>query len=209
MRLLVFGATGPTGRELVAQALAQGHEVTAFARRPDAVHARQGKLRVAQGDAMRDPQSIAEALKGQDAALCALGTGKVLFPARLQERSMGHIVPAMERAGVKRFILMSAFGVGHTARDAPLVPRLMYATVLAGVFGDKARGEETVRSSSLDWTIVYPTILTDGPRTGVYRAGETIELQGLPQISRADVAHFMLAQLASEAYLRRGVALSY
>jgi putative NADH-flavin reductase len=210
VRLLIFGATGPTGRELVSQAIEQGHEVTTFVRRPDAVPAQQGKLRVAQGDTMREPDAIAEALKGQDAVLSALGTGRVFFPNRLQERSLGNIVPAMERAGVKRLIVMSAFGVGDTVQDASLVQRLMYATILYTIFADKARGEATVRASSLDWTIVYPTVLTDGPRTGAYRSGERIPaLEGLPTISRADVAHFMLGELASGAYLRRGVVITY
>jgi putative NADH-flavin reductase len=209
LRILVFGATGPTGRELVSQALEQGHDVTAFARRPDAVPAQKGKLRVAQGDAMREPDAIAEAVQGQDAVLSALGTGKVLFPNRLQERSLGNIVPAMERAGVRRLVVMSAFGVGDMMRDASLVQRLMYATLLSAVFADKARGEASVRASALDWTIVYPTVLTSGPRTGRYRAGERLEMQGLPAISRADVAHFMLGQLTDAPYLRRGVAISY
>lgn len=206
MRVLIFGATGPTGRELVAQALEQQHEVTVFARKPEGFPP---GVRVAQGDSMREPQAIADVLQGQEAVLSALGTGKVLFPNRLQERSLGNIVPAMEHAGIRRLIVMSAFGVGNTARDASLVQRLMYATLLAAVFADKARGEERVRASTLDWTIVYPTVLTDGARTGQYRVGETLAMQGLPTISRADVARFMLAELASGAYIKRGVIVSY
>ena len=207
MKALIFGASGPTGRELVAQALEQGHEVTAFARRPDGFPA---GVRVVQGDAMREPQAIDEALRGQQAVLSALGTGKVLFPNRLQERSLGNIVPAMERAGVTRLIVMSAFGVGDTARDASLVQRMLYSTVLSAVFADKARGERTVRASTLDWTVVYPTVLTDGPRTREYRVGERLEvMRGLPTISRADVAHFMLAQLADRSWSKRGVVISY
>lgn len=206
MKLLIFGATGPTGRELVTQALEQKHEVTVFARKPQGFSA---NVRVVQGDAVREPLAIREALQGQDAVLSALGTGKVLFPNRLQERSLGHLVPAMERVGVRRLVVMSAFGVGDTARDASLVQRLIYSTLLLSVFSDKARGEETVRASSLDWTIVYPTVLTNGARTGRYRVGERIEgMQGLPSISRADVAHFMLAELANRAYLRRGVVVT-
>lgn len=206
MKILVFGATGPTGRELVSQALEQQHEVTVFARRPAGFPA---GVRVVEGDAMREPQAIGEALQGQQAVLSALGTGKVMFPNRLQERSLGNMVPAMQRAGVKRLVIMSAFGVGETARDASLVQRLMYATLLVPVFADKARGEEIVRASALDWTIVYPTLLTNGPRTGQYRAGERIAMQGLPTISRADVADFMLRQLGDSSFVRRGVALTY
>ena len=207
MKVLVFGATGPTGRELVAQALELKHDVTVFARKAGSFPA---GVRLVQGDAMREPDAIADALKGQEAVLSALGTGKVLFPNRLQERSLGQIVPAMERAGVKRLIVMSAFGVGDTVRDASLVQRLIYATLLSAVFADKARGEERVRASTLDWTIVYPTVLTNGPRTAQYRIGERIEgLVGLPTISRADVAHFMLHELANGAYVRRGVTITY
>ena len=205
MKLLVLGATGPTGRELVSQALEQGHEVTAFARRPEAITQ---KVRVVQGDAMRDPYSVADALKGQEAVVSALGLGKVLFPNRFTERSIGNIVPAMERAGVKRIVWMSSFGVGDTARQAPLPMRLAYSTLLYAVFADKEVGEAELRKSTLDWTIVYPTTLTDGPKTGTYRAGEELKLEGLPSISRADVAHFMLRELVDNAYLRRGVVLS-
>jgi putative NADH-flavin reductase len=205
VKLLILGATGPTGRELVSQALEQGHEVTAFARRPEEISQ---KIRVVQGDAMRDPYSVAEALKGQDAVVSALGLGKVLIPNRFTERSIGNIVPAMERAGVKRIVWMSSFGVGDTARDAPLPMRLAYSTLLYAVFADKEVGEAELRKSALDWTIVYPTTLTDGPRTEKYRAGERLELQGMPSISRADVAHFMLHEVANNAYVRRGVVLS-
>jgi putative NADH-flavin reductase len=205
VKLLVFGATGPTGRELVARALEEKHEVTAFVRQPQAAPA---GVRVLQGDAMREPEAIADAVRGQDAVLCTLGTGKVLFPNRLQERSLGNIVPAMERAAVRRLVVMSAFGVGETLRDASLVQRSLYATLLSAVFADKARGEERVRASTLDWTIVYPTVLTNGPLTRSYRAAERIEARGLPSISRADVAHFMLAQVNDATYVRRGVVVT-
>jgi putative NADH-flavin reductase len=205
MKLLIFGATGPTGRELVSQAIEQGHEVTAFARRPEAITQ---KVQVVQGDAMRDAHSVAEALQGQDAVVSALGLGKVLFPNRFFQRCTDNIVPAMERAGVKRLVWMSSYGVGETARDAPLPLRLAYSTVLAAVFADKEKGERTLRASTLDWTLVYPVTLTDGPRTGSYLAGEQLKLEGMPSISRADVAQFMLRELVDRAYVRRGVVLS-
>ena len=205
MKLLVLGATGPTGREVVSQAIELGHEVTAFARRPEGVTQ---KVRVIQGDAMRDPYSIAEALQGQEAVVSALGLGKVLIPNRFTERTISNIVPAMERAGVKRLVWMSSFGVGDTARAAPLPMRLAYSTLLYAVFRDKEVGEAELRKSALDWTIVYPTTLTDGPKTASYRAGEELKLEGMPSISRADVAHFMLHEVGANAYVRRGVVLS-
>ena len=207
MKLLVFGATGPTGRELVSQALAQGHEVTAFARRPEALAPRE-RLRIARGDT-RDRASVEAAAGGHDAALSALGIGTSFIPNTLIEDSMKNIVPALERAGVKRFVHMSAFGVGETKNEAPLIPRLFYNTLLAGIFADKLSAERLLRASPLDWTIVYPTLLTHGALTGRYRAGEKLELHGMPSISRADVAHFMLGEAAHPAFVRKAVVLSY
>ena len=208
MKLALFGATGPTGEELVAQALAADHELTAFARRPAAVAAR-GRLRVVQGDTTRDGAAVAEAVRGHDAVLSTLGVGNTLFPNALMQRSVANIVSAMQAASVTRIVLMSAFGVGASRHDAPLLPRLMYGTVLRAIFDDKAKAEERLRPSSLDWTIVYPVLLTNGPRTGRYRAGERLELHGVPTISRADVAHFMLGEIARPRYVRKTVVLSY
>jgi len=104
---------------------------------------------------------------------------------------------------------MSAFGVGESRRDAPLIPRIMYRVLLSGIFADKKAGEDEIRRSSLDWTIVYPVLLTDGPLTGSYRVGEHVELRGMPKISRADVAHFMLAEMKNRAFLRKVAVISY
>ena len=189
MKLVVFGASGATGEELVAQALAKDHAVTAFARRPHA-------------PGTRDAAAVAEAVRGQDAVISTLGVRNTFFPSALMQRSVANIVAAMDAAGVKRFVLMSAYGVGASRDDAPLLPRLIYCTFLRAIFADKEVAEERLRASALDWTIVYPVLLTNGPRTGHYRAGERLELHGLPTISRADVADFMLGEIASPRYLR-------
>src|SRR5439155_20580419 len=111
--------------------------------------------------------------------------------------------PAMKRRGVSRLILESALGVGQSAEHAPAAFRLAFVTVLRQVGRDKAAAEDYLRASDLDWTIVYPPSLTNGPATGAYRSGETLELGGVPTISRADVAHFMLNQLDDASYSRR------
>ena len=122
---------------------------------------------------------------------------------------MRAIVPAMERAGVRRLVVVSAFGVGDTRRDAPLVPRLMYGTILRDIFADKRVAQDYVQATQLDWTFVYPVLLTDGPRTGRYRVGERLELRGLPKISRADVADFIVRELHAPQYVRRTAIVSY
>jgi len=191
------------------QALEAGHAVTAFVRNPAALAASGERLRVVAGDATRDKARIAEAVRGQDVVVSALGRRNTFRSDHLIERSMRVMVPAMERAGVRRFILVSAFGVGESRRDAPLVPRLMYRVLLTGIFADKLIGEDCVRRSSLEWTIVHPVLLTHGPLTGRYRAGERLELHGMPKISRADVAHFILSETVQGACVRKTVVISY
>lgn len=209
MNVLVFGATGSTGQEVVRQALGRGHRVTAFVRRPDALPIKDDNLGIAIGDTTRDESKVAEAIGGQDVVVSALGRRKSFSSDHLIARSMQAIVPSMERAGVRRLILVSAFGVGESRRDAPMIPRIMYSLLLRDIFADKQVAEEGLRRSDLDWTIVYPVLLTDGPLTAKYRVGERLALRGLPKISRADVAHFILGEIEGRAFVRKVATISY
>ena len=103
---------------------------------------------------------------------------------------------------------MSSLGVGATLRDVPLIPRLMYRLLLMDLFADKKAAEDQVRASTLEWTFVYPVQLTDGPRTGRYRVGERLQLRGVPKVSRADVADFILKELAQPSYVRKTAVIS-
>ena len=209
MKVLVFGATGPTGRQVVTQALGRGHSVTAFVRNPAALSIDDKRLRVVAGDTTRDEAKVADAVRGQDVVVSALGRRTTFKSDHLIERSMRTIVPSMEQFGVRRLVLVSAFGVGESHRDAPLIPRILYRLLLGDIFADKKAAEDFVRSSSLDWTFVYPVMLTDGPLTGKYRAGERLELHGMPKVSRADVAHFTLTEAEKGAFIRKIAVISY
>jgi len=193
VRVLVLGAAGPTGALFVQQARAAGHEVTAFTRE--------------QGGDATDAQAIARALPGHDAVVSTLGV-RTLSPHGLQERAMRVLVPAMERAGIRRLLVMSALGVGDTRRFAPAFPRLMYTLLLRPIFADKAAGEAIVTASALDWTIVHPPLLTNGPMTGRYVAAEAPKLAGFPKVSRADVAHFLVRALAPGEWSRKRVVVT-
>ncbi|MGH9201059.1 MAG: NAD(P)-dependent oxidoreductase [Vicinamibacterales bacterium] len=207
MNILVLGATGGVGRQVVSQALAESHNVTALVRDTRRITTVSDRLQVVQGDVTADSPTLSDVVRGQDAVICALGVPS-LTPHRLIERSAPLIVRAMERHGVRRLIHTSAFGVGGTYADVPLLPRLFIRTLLRRVYGDKAKGEESIHGSDLDWTIVYPAGLTDGPRTGRCRAGEHIALRGLPTISRADVAEFLLKQIADRTYVRKDILIA-
>jgi uncharacterized protein YbjT (DUF2867 family) len=140
--------------------------------------------------------------------ISALGTGKSLQSGNLITRAAPRIVDAMRRHGVRRLVFTSAFGIGATRRDTPRLPRLFIATLLRDIYADKERGEQAILASDLDWTIVYPVGLTDGPRTGRYRVGEHLALHGFPTIPRADVAEFLLRQLEDRSFLRKGVLIA-
>jgi putative NADH-flavin reductase len=205
MKLLLLGATGGTGRQLLAQALEAGHETTALVRSAEKLNA-QDHLLVRSGDAT-DPEAVDAAVAGQDAVLSALGVRSPLAD-ELISPSLRAVVPAMQQHGVKRLIWLSALGVGQTREQAPAMFRVPFSTVLRRIRRDKAAGEEYLRSTDLDWTLVYPPALTNGPHTGDYRSGETLNVKGFPRVSRADVAQFMLAQLDDATYIRRNAIVS-
>lgn len=208
-KVLILGATGGTGREVVSQGLQQGHEVTAFVRRPERVTSRAERLRVIVGDVTSDGETLRDAVRSQDLVISALGTGRSFKSGGLIARSVPRILEAMRRHGVRRLIFTSAFGVGDTWRDVPILPRIFARTLLRDVYADKAAGEEILRRSDLDWTLVYPAGLTNGRRTGRYRVGERLKLTGFPTISRPDLAEFLLRQVEDRTYIRKGVLISY
>jgi putative NADH-flavin reductase len=206
-KILVLGAAGGTGREVVAQALAKGAYVTALVRDRNRLSTQSDRLHVVVGDAVGDGFTLADVVRGQDAVICALGV-KGFTPNGLIAQSAPLIVRAMAHHGVKRLIHVSAFGVGDTFQQIPLMPKLFVRTLLRHVYRDKAAGEAAIRGSDLEWTVVYPAGLTDGPRTGRYRSGERLELRGFPTISRADVAEFLIAQVGDATYVRKGVLVA-
>jgi putative NADH-flavin reductase len=189
--------------------LALGHEVTAFVRSPERLGITHDHLRVLAGSPASDSEALVAAVHAQDVVISALGVGKSLKSSGLIAGSAPIIVRAMESQSVRRLIFISAYGVGVTRRDVPLVARVLIRVLLKDLYTDKQAGEEEVRRSGLDWTLVYPTTLTNGPKTGHYRVGERLELHGLPRVSRADVADFILTRLEDRQYVRRGVLISY
>jgi uncharacterized protein YbjT (DUF2867 family) len=206
-RILVLGATGGTGRHVVDQALQQGHLVSVLARDPQRLAAVPSGLRIFTGDATSDGPALGAAMDDQDVVISALGRGKSFKSNALLAQSMQRVVRAMKVGGVRRLIVTSAFGVGDTYRDAPFLPRVFIRTLLRDVYRDKEAGEVHVRGSDLDWTLVYPTGLSDRPFTGRWRAGERLALRGFPLVSRADVAAFLLSQIDDTDYVRKGVLI--
>ena len=207
MRVLVFGATGTVGWELVTQALEMGHTVSAFARDPSKLEIRHPSLEIIEGDVM-DSALVDQAVAGHDAVLVALGAG-----VKGQVRSAGtlNIIQAMQKSNVRRLICLSTLGVGDSRAHLNFYWKyIMFGMLLRAAFADHVAQEEHVMRSGLEWTIVRPAAYTDGERTGNYRHGFPAAAKGLKlKISRADVADFALKQLADGSCLHETPGVSY
>jgi putative NADH-flavin reductase len=210
MKLLVIGATGGTGRALVEQALERGHHVTAFARNPAALAVPHERLAVARGDVL-DPAAVEAAVRGQDAVLCALGHKRWFYPNRILSDGTRNLIRAMESRGVRRLVCETTLGIGDTwGRMGAYYTLFVGVFILPFYFFDKVRQERLIRGSSLDWVIVRPGALTDGPKRGRLRQGPDVgHWLWTVRISRADVAAFMLDQVTDDAYLRRAPGVSW
>src|SRR3712207_3988332 len=167
MRIAVFGATGATGRHVVGQALEAGHEVTVLVRNPAALGVRHHLLEVVVGD-VAQARAVEEVVRGQDAVISALGTKRRRGPVSVTSDGARAILKAMEKHGVRRLVVVSAHGAAESRRDRSLYVLAVWATQ-GHKMRDKDRMEELIRASGVDWTIVRPPALTEGPRTGAYR----------------------------------------
>lgn len=213
MKIVIFGAAGSTGRVLVEQALEKGYEVTGFDRHTQALMTIQNpKLSIVQGDIFNADQ-VEAAIAGQDAVLCVLGVKPgVTIP--VCSKGTENIIAAMQKVGVKRFICQSAFVVaaldGERREVSWILPlSLKLFPKVKSMFADKVIQEREVQQSDLDWIIVRPATLTDGPKTGNYKAGVPLSIGLNAKISRADVADFLLKQVVDDTYLHRVPRLRY
>jgi putative NADH-flavin reductase len=209
MKAIVFGATGGTGREVVRQALDQGHQITAFVRSPDKiVDLEHANLTVVRGDVL-DAAAVEAAVPGHEAVFCAIGAGAER--TTLRQDGTRNVIAAMEQAEISRLICLSSLGVGDSKANISFFTRYVIIGIfLRHAFADHEAQEALVKRSPLDWTIVRPPHLTDGPRTGEYRHGFPItdrKIQG--KISRADVADFMIKQLTDASYVHQTPGVSY
>lgn len=202
-KILVLGATGPTGRLIVGEALRRGHVVTALVRSPDPVADSTG-VRYVEGDA-RDENALREALAGNDVVISALGTPASPFKeVTLLSEATRALVAAMRHKDVTRLIAITGVGAGDTRGHGGFVfDRLVYPLLLRNVYADKNRQERVIRDSGLDWTIVRPAVLNNKPARGQVRA--LTELSGFHggTVARADVAQFLLDQVGSDRWSHR------
>jgi len=199
MKLTVFGATGGTGLQVIEQGLAAGHEIRAVVRDATRLPDRPG-LEVVVADVM-DPTAIEEAVTGRDAIISAIGSRDGRGPTTVCADSARSIVTAMHRAGTQRLIVVSGTGPFDEGEGPGMryVIKPIGRRFLKYVFADFVEMEKVVRASGLDWTIVRPPRLTDKPFSGNYRTRRDLNMHRNFAVSRADVAHLILAACADRA----------
>ncbi|MFI9213286.1 NAD(P)-dependent oxidoreductase [Streptomyces sp. NPDC053253] len=212
MKLTVFGATGGIGLELVRQALASGHEVTAVVRDPARLTVTGERLVVHRAD-LTDPETLRAAVTGRDAVLSGLGArGRADAATGVATRLTGSVLTAMEAERVRRLLVVSAAPVGPAAEGDGVLDKAVLAvisSVLKDVYTDLRAMESALAASATDWTAVRPPKLTDKPLTGRYR---TIVGGNPPRgrtLARADVAHAMLAMIDAPGTVKQGVGVAY
>ena len=223
MKLTVFGATGGIGGQIVEQAVAGGHDITAIARNPGKLGGDRG-IRVVGSDLLDPKLEILEsAMEGADAILSGLGA-RSISEAGVAARGTRAIIHAMEATGVRRILVVSAAPIATVPSPGrPNPPRYdsgdgffmrylfspLIKKILRKVYADLALMEDLLRSSNLDWTIFRPPRLTNSPRSGKYRTAFGRNVRGGLYISRADVADAMLAAVNEVASVRETVGIAY
>ena len=211
VKLLIIGASRGIGFETVKAALKAGHLVRALARSARRMPIDHPKLEKIAGDALK-MTTVKGALTGVDVVIQSLGVSAepkiIMKPTRFFSETTRVLVTAMEEAQVKRLICVTGFGAGDSRGRGGFLYSAAFDLLLARVYDDKDVQERIVRGSKLDWVIVRPVILTDGPKTNGYRALVDPRDWTCGFISRADVADFLVKQVDEHAFLRKTPVLT-
>lgn len=207
MQIVIFGATGTLGSHLVEQALSMGYSVTAFTRNSSKLEGlRKDNLKFIEGDIFNQAD-VDKAVEGQDAVICALGDGR---KGRVRAIGTAHIIKAMNTKGCKRLICQTTLGLGDSWNNLNFFWKyIMFGWFLKKAFQDHERQEKVIVESAVNYTIVRPSAFTDGGITDAYRINFDGSVKNLKlNISRADIAKFMLKQLSSGQFHKKTVSIS-
>lgn len=209
MKLLLIGATRGIGARLTEQALEAGHEVTVLARHPKKLTLSHENLTVIQGD-VRDAQAVREAMPGQEGVALTIGIMPTLAKVTVFSEGTRNVATAMEAASVSKLVCVTGVGAGDSKGHGNFAyDKIFLPLLLRTMYEDKDRQEALLQSTDLQWVVVRPGFLTNGPLTGRYRAITNLQGVTAGKISRADVAHFMLGQLEKMTFLRQTPLLTY
>jgi len=212
MKIVLWGSTGLTGREVLYQALGGGHEVKAVARNPRMIEVEHANLAVVQGDALNF-QSVQEAVAGGEVVISTLGSGatfaKARKPTTIYSEGFTNIVAAMRKHNIRRFIALLSVGTVDDPYE-PFIHKWTIRPLIRATYDDMRKAENFLAGcDDLDWIVIRPMRLLNTSRTGKYRTAVDVLPPGGVGISRADLAEFILKQLYTDEHLRSYVTIAY
>ncbi len=212
MKISIFGASGKTGTEFVRQSLSAGHHIKALVREPVKLTLSDEKFTVVRGDVL-DAAVVRVVVNASDVVISVLGSKPDTSPQVLTVGTQ-NIISAMQQNHNPRLIVMSSYPMGGSPRSMAFLEQLNLPkdqqTAMQSMIDDKIGQETAVKNSGLNWTIIRPLMLTDGPLTGRYRTGENLDVKPGNQISHADVADFILKNLEPQSpWTDKIVTLAY
>ena len=207
MNILLLGASGATGAQVIEQAIQRGHKIFAYVRNPKKLEKYYDKIEIIHNE-LSNIQKLTESVNGKDAVISTLGYKNLWDKSLFVSKAIETVIKAMTLYGVPKLIYESASGIGgnHSVSN-PILRTVLKTFGVSNPFKDHNKTEKIIINSKIDWTIVRPGFLTYGSMRCNYRAGEN--LRRVMYISRADVAHFILSALESNKWSKKSVDLSY
>ncbi len=209
MKITIIGASHGIGNQLLKLALAESHEVTALLRKPENLKVTDANLHIIKGDIL-DPSSVTSATTDQDAICVCIGIPPGRKPVTVFSQGINNVLSAIGNNTEQKLIVVTGIGAGDSkGHGGFLYDRVINPLLLKEIYKDKNREEAIIKESHVNWMIVRPGFLTNGPGTGNYRVIDDLAGITAGKISRADVADFMLKQLKEPTHFGRTPLLTY
>ena len=209
MKITVIGASQGIGLELLNIALEANNEVTALVRNPDKLKITNSKLNIVEGNIL-DMESVNAVTAGQDAICVCIGIPPTRKPLNLFSQGTANVISAMGQQQNQKLIAVTGIGAGDSkGHGGFFYDRVLNPFLLSTIYDDKNRQEAIIKTSNVEWLIVRPGFLTNGPRTGKYRVIDDITGVTAGKISRLDVADFILKQISTPTYFGKTPLLTY
>lgn len=209
-KIIVFGATGGTGKQVVEQALQDGLQVVAVVRKPETLNIRHPNLKIVKGDVLQ-PNTFENEMKHIDAVISCLGIPKVQ-PTSLYSDSMQNIINAMQNTNTNRVLCISSGAIDIPPKSSFIMTFLLknvLQRIYKPVYADMRLMENKLIHSNLNYTVVRAPKLTDGKKTGKYRVVTQQPLRKIPTISRSDLADYMLKNVNELKTYKSTIEVAY
>lgn len=209
MKILIIGGSRGVGKALLESSISRGFDVTVLARYPEKIKSAGPQVCIIEGDVL-NKDDLKEAIEGQDAVCSCIGVPITFKPVSLFSTAAANLVEIMKNGKDQKLIAVTGIGAGDSkGHGGFLYDRLFKPIFLSTIYQDKDREEAIISSSGLNWLIVRPAGLTNGPQTGKYKVLDDLDGIVSKRISRLDVADFILNQIENPSQFGKAVLITY